>query len=449
MEDTIVAISTGASVGAISIVRMSGDAAIEIASKIFRGKDLRKQHSHTISYGYIVEKEEVIDEVLVSVFLAPKTFTKENIIEINCHGGIFVTNKIVEMCVMNGARLATPGEFTKRAFLNGRIDLTQAESIMDIIEAKTKNALKMANYGLRGDIKNLITNFRYKLLTCIAKIEVNIDYPEYEEENQITEELLKPMLVELLDELGEVIDRSENSILLKEGISTAIIGKPNVGKSSLLNALLREEKAIVTNIAGTTRDIVEGSINIGGVILKLIDTAGLRTTEDVVEKIGVEKSRKVLESASLIMLVFDYAESLSEVDLELLEITKERNRIVVINKADLTPKIDLNQLSDYLLMSTHNPNDIQKLEKKIKDLMKIKDLEDSEAKYVTSARAMAKLKQARCSLEDALHGLDQGLPIDIVNIDITSSWTYLGEIIGEVSSDELIHEMFANFCLGK
>jgi tRNA modification GTPase len=314
MNDTIAMISTPLGSGGISIIRISGQEALTIVNKLFRGKDLHKVASHTIHYGHIVDKNEVIDEVLVSVMKAPKTYTREDVVEISCHGGVFVTNKILEMLLVAGARLAEPGEFTKRAFLNGRIDLTQAESIMDIIEAKTKTNLKIANLGLRGDVKRLIDDFRSRLLTCMAKIEVNIDYPEYEDEEQITIEILKPTMEAMNEELESILNKCETSRIIKEGIKTVIIGKPNVGKSSLLNALLREEKAIVTDIAGTTRDIVEGKANIGGIILNLIDTAGIRDSSDVVEKIGIKKTKEAINMADLIILVFDNSTPLDDYD---------------------------------------------------------------------------------------------------------------------------------------
>ena len=447
-EDTIASIATSVSNNAISIIRVSGTNSLDIVSKIF-SKDLRKAKSHTIKYGFIKENDNVVDEVLVSVFLSPKSFTCENVVEINCHGGIFVTNKVLEMLLENGARLAEPGEFTKRAFLNGRIDLTQAEAIMDMIEANTNNSLKLASYGLTGQTKDLIKKTREKVLEAMLKIEVNIDYPEYEDEEQITETVLIPCLEKLISEMDEVIKKSEVSQVIKNGIKTAIIGKPNVGKSSLLNSLLREEKAIVTSIAGTTRDIVEGEVNIGGVVLKLIDTAGIRVTEDVVEQIGVEKSKKILNEAELIILVLDNSEELTHSDKELLELTKDKNRVVVVNKKDLESKIDYSILGEYVLISTYDSKDIDSLQDKIKEICNLKDLQNIDSTYIGNARQIAKLKDARNSLNDALNSLRASYPVDIANIDINMAWTSLGEIMGEVSSDELLDELFSRFCLGK
>lgn len=448
-NETICAISTANGTGAISIVRLSGFDAINIVNKIFKGKDLNKVKTHTINYGHIFDKNEMLDEVVVSVFKSPKTYTKEDIVEINCHGGQYVTSKILELVILNGARLAEPGEFTKRAFLNGRIDLTQAESVMDLIDAKTKNTLRMANFGLRGDIKNLISKFRRSILDCILKIEVNIDYPEYESEEQITTEFLLPTIKNNIIDINKIIEKSENSILIKEGITTAIIGKPNVGKSSILNALLREDKAIVTDIAGTTRDIIEGKINVGGVILNLIDTAGIRETSDIVEKIGVEKAKKIINSASLIIIVFDFSTELNENDNLILKLTENKNRIIVINKSDLPKKINLEILGEYLLLSAFSEKDINILENKIREVTNLKNIDNKEATYVTSIRAMTKLKFARDNLDNALVSVKNEMPIDIISIDLKAAWRALGEIIGEVSSEELLDEMFANFCLGK
>lgn len=449
MFDTIAAISTAFGKGALSIVRMSGSEAIEIANKVFKGKNLLKVPTHTVHYGHIVDKGEVIDEVLVSVFRAPKTFTREDVVEISCHGGIFVSNKILELLLLSGARLAEPGEFTKRAYLNGRIDLTQAEAVSDIIEAKTKSSLKLANKGLRGDIRELIERFRSSVLTCIARIEVNIDYPEYEDEQLINNEVIVPIISDLLIEIDDIIEKSETSLIIKEGVKTAIIGKPNVGKSSLLNSLLREEKAIVTNIAGTTRDVVEGMVSVGGVILNLIDTAGIRETSDIVERIGVEKTKAVINDAQLIILVFDYSEVLDKQDLELLELTKDKPRIIVVNKQDLNKTIDLSAFTDYILISTFNKKDIEKLEQKIKEVTNISNITDIDSTYLGNARQIAKLKEAKKYLETALASAKSNQVIDMVNIDLTLAWKTLGEIIGEENPDALLDELFSKFCLGK
>lgn len=449
MDDTIVAISTAVANEAIAIVRLSGDEAIEIVNNVFKGKNLNNQKSHTIHYGHIIDDKEIIDEVFISIFRTPKSFTTEDVVEINCHGGIFVTNKILELMIRHGARLAEPGEFTKRAYLNGRIDLTQAESIMDLIESQTNSSLKMAGYGLLGETRKIIQDFKNKLLGTIATIEVNIDYPEYEDELEITNEQVKPVLKELILEIDEILKKAEVSRIIKNGLKTAIIGKPNVGKSSLLNALLREDKAIVTNIAGTTRDIVEGQINIGGIVLNLIDTAGVRVTEDFVEKIGVEKTKVVSKEADLIILVFDYSVELNENDREILNLTKDKTRIIVINKKDLKKGIELNQFNDYIMTSSHNIGDIQNLEQKIKDVCGISNVTQIDSTYIGNARQIAKLKIAKQSLESALKAINDEMPIDIVNVDINNAWISLGEILGEVSSDDLLNELFSKFCLGK
>lgn len=447
--DTIAAIATAPSNSAISIIRLSGIDAIEIANAVFKGKNLNKVKSHTVHYGYIHNNNEIVDEVLVSVFKSPKTFTREDVVEINCHGGIFVTNKVLELLLINGARLAEPGEFTKRAFLNGRIDLTQAEAVIDMIESNTASSLKMANLGILGETKKVISNFREKILECLLKIEVNIDYPEYEDEEQITEDVLLPRLLELQKDMEYVLQKSEVSRIIKYGVKTAIIGKPNVGKSSLLNALIREDKAIVSNIAGTTRDIVEGSINIGGIVLNLIDTAGVRDTDDFVEKIGVEKSKKIIDDADLIILVFDNNTPLNDDDIELLNITKDKNRIIVVNKKDLESKININVDDDIQYISSFDQNDINELESKIKQVCNYTDVTNIDSTYIGNTRQIAKLKIAKKQIDDALDSLNMGLPIDLACTDIKNCWISLGEILGEVSSEDLINELFSRFCLGK
>ena len=448
MLDTIVAISTALSKGALSIVRLSGKEAIAIVSKVFKGKSLSNVESHTVHYGHIVDEEESIDEVLVTIFRSPKTYTREDVVEIGCHGGIYVTNRILELLIRKGCRLAEPGEFTKRAFLNGRIDLTQAEAVSDIIEAQTKISLQMAHSGLRGDIKRMIEAFQKELTAYISKIEVNIDYPEYEDEEGIALPL-KEDIQRLINNLDNILENVEKSVILKEGVLTAIVGPPNVGKSSLLNALIKEEKAIVTEVPGTTRDIVEGQVNIGGIILNLIDTAGIRYTEDVIEKIGIEKAKETINKASLIIMVFDYNAPLTATDLNILNLTKERPRLIVINKNDLEPKIDLNLFDDYILMSAFNPEDITKLELKIKEVLNLSDLSSIDYTYIGNARQIAKIKQAKEALEGAAESLDYKQPIDIVNVDLMVAWRCFGDVLGRLSSESIIDEIFSKYCLGK
>ena len=445
--DTIVAISTALGQGAISIIRLSGDDAISIVSKVFRGKDLMKVDSHTINYGKIYDGDEYVDEVMVSVLKAPKTYTREDVVEINCHGSIFLANKILELMVDNGARIAEPGEFTKRAFLNGRIDLTQAEAVMDVINAQTDYSLKCANIALRGDVRDMIIALREKLINCIAKIEVNIDYPEYEDEQVITNDYLDPILKEVKLNLEEIIERAKTSSIIRDGIKTVIIGQPNVGKSSLLNALLHEEKAIVTNIAGTTRDIVEGKINVGGVLLNLVDTAGIRETIDEVERIGVEKTKKALSDAELVILLLDNSKELNETDKELLELTKDKKRLVVINKTDLERKIDFDGEAIEVSLLDKKASEI--IVKEIKHICNIEEINQIDATYVGNARQISIIKEAYKSVLDSIKGIDAGYPVDLINIDITGAWRLLGELIGEGNPEELINNLFTNFCLGK
>ena len=445
--DTIVAISTAMGQGAISIIRLSGDEAIFIVNKTFRGADLEKVDTHTIHYGKIYDGEEYVDEVMVSVFKAPKTYTREDVVEINCHGSMFLANKILELMIDNGARLSEPGEFTKRAFLNGRIDLTRAEAVMDVINAQTEHSLKCANIALRGDVYQMVVELREKLINCIAKVEVNIDYPEYEDEEVITNEYLKPILLEVKETLEDILARAKASSFIREGIKTVIIGQPNVGKSSLLNALLHEDKAIVTNIAGTTRDIVEGKINVGGVLLNLIDTAGIRETIDEVERIGVEKTKKALSEADLVILLLDNSKPLNDVDKSLLEMTKDKVRIVVVNKTDLEKKIDYK--GDVIEVSLLDPKASDIIVKKIKDICNIEEINQIDATYIGNARQTGKIKEAYNSIKDSLSGIESGYPVDLINVDITSAWRALGELIGEGNPEELINNLFTNFCLGK
>ena len=451
MNDTIAAISTTQGVGAISIVRVSGNESINIVNSIFKGKDLTKVDTHTINYGHIVNDEEIIDEVLVSIMKAPRTFTKENIVEINCHGGIATTNKVLELLLTKGCRLAEPGEFTKRAFLNGRIDLTQAESVMDLINSKTDQNRKIAIKGLNGNVSNLIKDLRQDMVDLLSSIEVNIDYPEYEEYEVMTNEKISPKIKEIKEKLKKIINESENGKILTNGIKTIIIGKPNVGKSSILNRLLDEEKAIVTDIEGTTRDTVEGNITINGVSLNLIDTAGIRETKDIVESIGVNKSISLVNEADLVILVLNYNEPLSEEDKKILEIAKDKKVIVVINKNDLDKKIDESEIkyNSIIYTNTKSLDGINSLKDKIIELFNLEELSQNDNNFLTNVRQISLAKEAYQILEEVDHGIESEVPVDMIEIDIKRSWEKLGEIIGETYTEELIDQMFSKFCLGK
>ncbi len=450
MNDTIAAISTALGVSAISIIRVSGQDSIEIVNKLFKGKDLTTVPSHTIHYGYIIDNNEIIDEVLVTVMKAPKTFTTEDIVEINSHGGISTTNKVLELLLTNGARLAEPGEFTKRAFLNGRIDLIKADGIMNLISAKTDKARKLSINQLNGEVTNTIKSLREKLINIISNIEVNIDYPEYEDIEEVTSKKIKPSIIDVKNELKELIKKSNEGKIINEGINVGIIGRPNVGKSSLLNTLLEEEKAIVTDIEGTTRDIVEGTINLNGILLNLIDTAGIRETENIVEKIGVEKSKEIIEKSDLIILLLNNNEPLTKEDLNLLKIIKNKPHIILINKIDLESKIDITKLPDeYIKISIKNNSGIKELKQRIIELFHLEELETDDLTYLSDARSIALLKKSLSYIEESLTSIEKEEPIDIVEINIKSSWESLGEIIGETYKEELIDELFQRFCLGK
>lgn len=452
LDDTIAAISTPLGEGGISIIRLSGPDAIPIVSKIYRGKDLATVPSHTINYGKIIDPENghILDEVLVSVMRAPKTYTREDVVEINCHGGLLVTKKILELLLSVGARLAEPGEFTKRAFLKKRIDLAQAESVMDIIRAKTEEALHVAAGALDGRVSKLIQQLRDEIVAVIANIEVNIDYPEYDDAIEMSNEILKPKITEIIAKLEEILNQAKTGRIIREGITTVIVGRPNVGKSSLLNKMMREERAIVTDIPGTTRDIIEGYVNIGGITLNLIDTAGIRKTEDVVEKIGVSRSKEALQKAELVLLVLNNNEPLTESDRELLKMTENKQRIVIVNKVDLETRIERDELPEgYIETSMLDDESVMRLEEKIKEMFSVGDIKSKDFTYVSNSRHIAKLRQAKQSLQDALEAIKMGMPIDIVEIDVKQAWLYLGEILGETASDSLIDELFSTFCLGK
>ena len=447
MEDTIAAISTALGVGAISIVRVSGEDAISIVNKIF-DKDLTKVPTHTIHYGHIVSNNEIIDEVLVSIMLAPKTFTKENIVEINCHGGISTTNKVLELLLTNGARLAEPGEFTKRAFLNGRIDLTQAEGIMNLIESKTDISRKMSINQLSGNVSNLISSLRSKIVDIISNIEVNIDYPEYEDIEVVTNEEISPKLKVIESELKEIIKNAENGKLINEGIKICLVGKPNVGKSSLLNALIEEDKAIVTDIAGTTRDIVEGKIILNGVICHLIDTAGIRETDNIVEKIGVNKSKEIIKEADLVLVLLNNNEIMQKEDEEIINSVKSKKHIIVINKIDLADRLKISE-QNIIKISIKENIGIEDLKKKIIEMFNLEMIETKDMTYLSNARSIALLNKSLSKIKECAKNINDNYPIDIIEIDLKECWNLLGEIIGETYNEDLINEIFSRFCLGK
>ena len=453
MNDTICAISTSQGVGAISIVRVSGDDAIEVVNKIFKGKDLTKVSSHTINYGHIMDHDETIDEVLVSVMKSPRTFTTEDIVEINTHGGIAPTNRVLELLLENGCRLAEPGEFTKRAFLNGRIDLLEAEAVMDMIDAKTETQRKMAANQIDGKTSKLINELRDDMVQIISNINVNIDYPEYDDVDIITNDVLIPKITKLKDKIKRILKESENGKIIKEGIKTSIIGRPNVGKSSLLNALLQEDKAIVTNIAGTTRDIVEGQISINGILLNMIDTAGIRQTEDMIEALGVEKSLKVMDEADLILFMLNNNEELTDDIKELLERIKDKKYLVLINKNDLESKLNRNSLcvdkNRIVDLSITEDKGIDELKEKIQELFNLNELETKDPTYLSNSRSISILKRCLQRVEDIEESLKNNMPIDMIELDIKNIWEELGTINGSTYEEELLDEMFSRFCLGK
>ncbi|WP_019315329.1 tRNA uridine-5-carboxymethylaminomethyl(34) synthesis GTPase MnmE [Streptococcus mutans] len=449
--DTITAIATPLGEGAIGIVRISGSKALAIIKKIFKGKNLDDVPSHTINYGHIVENGAIIDEVMVSVMRAPKTFTREDVIEINTHGGVAVTNEILQLVLRSGARMADPGEFTKRAFLNGRVDLAQAEAVMELIRAKTDKAMAVAVQQLDGSLSNLINNTRQEILNTLAQVEVNIDYPEYDDVEEMTTALMREKTQEFETLLTNLLKTARRGKILREGLSTAIIGRPNVGKSSLLNNLLREEKAIVTDIEGTTRDVIEEYVNIKGVPLKLIDTAGIRETDDLVEKIGVERSKKALEEADLVLLVLNSAEKLTDQDRTLLEISQNSNRLILLNKTDLPEQIETDQLpEDCIKISVIKNQNIDVIEERINKLFfDNAAIVEKDATYLSNARHISLIEKALKSLQAVNDGLELGMPVDLLQVDMTRTWEILGEITGDAAPDELITQLFSQFCLGK
>lgn len=451
MDTTICAISTAVGTGAISIIRVSGKEAISIVNSVFSGVDLTKVNTHTIHYGFIVEEDNKIDEVLITLMKSPKTYTTEDTVEINCHGGISTTNKVLEILLNKGCKLAEPGEFTKRAFLNGRIDLLKAEAISDLINSETEKARKLAINQIEGKLSKKIEYIRKNLIQIQASIEVNIDYPEYDDIEVITNQNLIPNLNKTLFDLNELIFESENGRIIKNGIDVVILGKPNVGKSSILNTLLEEEKAIVTNIPGTTRDIIEGKINLNGILLNVIDTAGLRQTSDFVEKIGVQKSINVSEKADLIIYVIDNTTANLAGDIKKITNLNNKKLIIFINKDDMSSKNKYDKFNKYnvVMGNTISTNGLDKLKNKIVEMFNIKYLDTKDFSYLSSARQISLAKKAKNAIENAINNLNEGISIDMVTIDIKECYETLGEIIGAVYQDDLIDELFSRFCLGK
>lgn len=455
--DTIAAISTAMGEGAIAIVRVSGTDAVKAVDSIYKGKrSLLEVESHTIHYGYILERntDQVVDEVMVTVLKGPRTFTREDIVEINCHGGLVSVNRVLQQVLRAGVRLAEPGEFTKRAFLNGRIDLSQAEGVIDLIRAKTDKAMNVAIGQVEGRLSKKVQKLRQALLETVAHVEVNIDYPEYDAE-EMTSNLLREKAQYVKTEIEKILNTAQQGKILREGLSTVIIGRPNVGKSSLLNSLVHETKAIVTDIPGTTRDVIEEYVNVRGVPLRLLDTAGIRETEDIVEKIGVERSRQVVKEAELVLLVLNFGEPLTKEDESLFEIIADMDAIIIVNKTDVPQQINLEKVNilanDRPVVTTSLVEDkgIDELEEAIAKLFFQGSIEGGDLTYVSNSRHIALLHQSLTTIEDALQALELEVPIDMVQIDITRTWELLGEIIGDTVSESLIDQLFAQFCLGK
>ena len=449
MNDTICAISTPLAPGAISIIRMSGSDAIRIANKVFIGKDLEKVNDHTINYGHIYDGDELIDEVMVSVMLEPNTYTREDVIEINAHGSIASAKRILSLLLKNGCRLANPGEFTERAFINGRIDLVEAESVMDIIDSSNEKALTLAVNQLSGSTSNKIKEIRKMISDIETNIEVNIDFPEYDDITVLSNDIIKPKLINISKELHTLLNNSKDSKIIKNGIDTVIIGKPNVGKSSILNKLLEEDKAIVTDIPGTTRDIVEGTVDINGIRLNLIDTAGIRETDDLVESIGVKKSLELINKASLIIFVLNNNTEITDSEKEILDKIKDKNYIIIVNKIDLDKIIDDSNLDNIIYMSTVSGIGIDDLKNKIISMYELDKINTKDFNYLSSARSISLIEKAIDSIDKSIDAINEGQPIDIVEVDISSASEYLGDILGINYKEDLFDQLFSNFCLGK
>ncbi len=449
MKDTICAIATLVGESSINVIRVSGENSVDIVNKIF-DRDLTKKESNTISYGFIIDNNEKIDEVLVSVFKSPKSFTTEDVVEINTHGGKVCVNKIMELLLCNGARMAEPGEFLKRAFLNGRIDLMQAEAVSDLINSKTDNARKMSIKGVDKELSNKINGLRNNILSLIANIEVNIDYPEYEDAVVVTCDLIKEKTSYVEKEIHKLLDESKNGLLIKNGINIAIVGKPNVGKSSILNKLLKEEKAIVTDVKGTTRDIVEGNILLQGIEVNFFDTAGIRETTEIVESIGIEKSIKKINESDLILFVVDSGTKFDKEDKEVLSKIKDKKVLVVYNKDDLNIQ-EIPELSSFesIKINTKDESKIDLLKNKIIEIFNLNDLTNSDYTYISNARQIGLLRKCLEIIKELKEEVDKDIPVDLLEINVKTLWETLGEITGNTYRDELLDEIFSKFCLGK
>ena len=450
MEDTIAAVATTIGESSINVIRISGKDSINVANKIF-SKDISNVSSHTVHYGFMMENDEKIDEVFLSVFRAPKSFTTEDIVEISVHGGSASVNKVMELVLSNGARLAEPGEFLKRAFLNSRIDLTQAEAVGDLINAQTESSRKMALKGVDKTIFGEINELKEKVLALIANIEVNIDYPEYEDAIVVTKEMINDTNEFIREKVGKLLKNSKKGLLIKNGLKIVIVGKPNVGKSSILNSLLNENKAIVTDIKGTTRDIVEGTLMIDGVKIDILDTAGIRETNDVVEAIGVKRSVDAIDEADLVLFVIDSEDGFDKEDKEVLDKIKDKEILVVYNKNDKIKDYKVDELSSYnsINISTFDSNMIEKLKDKISCIFDLKSIAESNYTYISNARQIALLNKSLSIVDEIENAVNNDLEVDMIEIDVKRLWETLGEITGEVGSDDLLNEIFSKFCLGK
>lgn len=455
MSDTIAAISTSPGIGGIGIIRMSGEDCFQILEKIFKPKNkqsIEKIKGYTMKFGKIVDKDNIIDEVLVSYFKSPKSYTSENMCEINSHGGIVIMNKILDLCIKNGANLAEPGEFTKRAFLNGRIDLSQAEAVIDIINAKTDKEAEVSLKQLEGSLSEKIEKIRKIVISVMADIEATIDYPEYD-----LEEVTNAKIIKVLDEVDILLKSLEKSFyngkILREGISTAIIGRPNAGKSSLLNLILNEERAIVTDIEGTTRDTIEEFISIDGIPLKIIDTAGIRNAKDEVEKIGVEKAMDIAKRSDIVIAIFDSSKKLNEEDKKILELLKDKNAIILLNKIDLEKIIKVDEFKEInkpvIEISTKTKEGIDKLYEEISKMFKLKEIANDGETIVSNVRHKNIIINSRRNLEKARETINNNMPIDIISTYLKEIIEELGKITGETVTDDVITEIFSKFCLGK